>query len=72
MKLFDTHVAEDWKQRTGIIELLQSEKARHVFITKEWHGINGFPPLELDWLETMPTEHRPHARPINLKLYEHA
>ena len=28
--------------------------------------------MELDWLDTMPAEHRPHARPINPKLYEHA
>ena len=50
---------------------MQNEKARSVFIPKEWHGINEFPPLELDSLESMPMEHRPHARPIIPKLYEH-
>ena len=39
---------------------------------KEWTGIQGFPPLDLQVKEDFPPFHKVRSRPINPRLYEHA
>ena len=69
---FEEHVAEDWRKKTKVLELLNSEKARGVFCPAEWKGINGFEPLELQFKPDMPEVYKPAVRPINPRLYEDA
>ena len=54
------------------MEFLKSEIAIDVFVPKVWQGLSGVEPVEFEWDPDMPTEHRPHARPINPKLYDNA
>jgi hypothetical protein len=67
---FETHVADDWKKHTRVIELLKSDLALSVFCPAEWKGLSGFEPLELDWKPEMPHEYKPACRPINPRLFE--
>jgi hypothetical protein len=43
-----------------------------VFVPQNWQGINGIPPLELDWKENLPVSMKPRARPVNPKLFDNA
>ena len=65
----DTHVSEEMKANTEIINLLKT-KALQVFVPDEWSGIKGIEPLRLKWKDTLPVRMKPKARPINPKLWE--
>lgn len=69
--LFDTHIDPAFRDATPIVSLLETKGAQ-VFIPSNWDGINGLPPLELNWCDNLPTTLKPKARPINPRLYEHA
>ena len=42
------------------------------FVPKEWTGIQGFPPLDLQVKDDFPAFHKVRSRPINPRLYRHA
>ena len=63
--MFDKHISDEWRADPRIIALLRSDKALRVFVPKEWTGIVGIDPIELDFLPDMPTSHKPKARPLN-------
>ena len=71
LDLLDTHVHPDFAACTQIMELLRT-KGMQVFIPQNWDGINGIPPIEIDWLEGLPPIMKPSARPVNPRLYENA
>ena len=71
LALLSSHVAPDFAASTDIINLLKT-KGSMVFVQNNWKGINGIPPLELNFKEGMPDSMKPRARPVNPKLYEHA
>jgi hypothetical protein len=68
---FETHVAEDWRESTEVLQILRSPEALSVFVPQEWKGITGFQPVEFSFLPDMPREHRPPYRPINPKIFQH-
>lgn len=68
---FDTHVAKGFAEQTSIYTLLRG-KGEQVFIPRNWEGITGIPPLDLDWKPGLPERMKPRARPVNPKLWEHA
>jgi len=71
LDLLDTHVHPEFAARTNIMELLRT-KGLPVFIPRNWAGINGIPPVDIEWLEGMPAIMKPSARPVNPRLYENA
>ena len=68
-ELLDSHVSEELRTKTGILELLKT-KALPVFVPEEWSGIKGVEPLKLKWKDSLPERMKPKARPINPKLWE--
>lgn len=71
LNLIPTHVAKEFIEATDIVSLLE-DKGKRVFVPSNWEGINGTPPLELEWKDTLPAKMKPRARPINPRLYENA
>ena len=65
------HVSSELRKHTRVEKLLL-EKGYRVFVPEKWEGINGLPPLELRWKDTLPESMKPRARPINPRLYENA
>ena len=53
-------------------EILRSDLCVDRFVPKEWTGIQGFPPLDLQVKDDFPAFHKVRSRPINPRLYEHA
>ena len=72
MEQLKTHVDPGMAASTDIIKLLSRSDIINVFCPIEWNGILGFPPLELEWLDTLPKSLKPRARSINPKLFENA
>ena len=69
---FESHVQSDFLAHPGVIELLKSDLAVGRFVPREWTGLRGFTPLELEFKDTLPETHRVHSRPNNPRLFEHA
>jgi hypothetical protein len=61
----ESQVNSDFAKATPIFELLRSAKGQRVFAEVGWHGLNHFPPLELDWSEDMPSSIKPRAKYYN-------
>ena len=68
--LFETQLSPELRAQTEVEKLFRSELALAVFLPKEWTGVNGIPPLELKYKDTMPVRIKPPARNINPKLLE--
>ena len=66
------HVGDLLATCPDIIEILQSDLCVDRFVPKEWTGIKGFPPLDLQVKEDFPPFHKVRSRPVNPRLYEHA
>jgi len=66
------HVEKTFAESTAVLELLHSDLALDVFVPSVWNGIVGVPDLELDFKDTLPTNMRPRARPVNPRLYDNA
>ena len=72
-KLFSDHISPEMLAAVPeILDFLRSETALSVFVPKEWNGLQGFPPLELRFYDTLPLSLKPQARPINPRLWENA
>ena len=67
-----THVETAFAESTAAMKLLNSELALDIFVPSVWNGIVGVPDLELDFKDTLPTNMRPRARPVNPRLYDNA
>ena len=67
LSILSEHVDPDFAKAQPIIELLRSDLARRIFVPfmGEWTGINGIPPLELQFLPSMPERMAARARPLN-------
>ena len=52
--------------------ILRSDLCVDRFVPKEWTGIQGLPPLDLQVKDDFPAFHKVRSRPINPRLYEHA
>ena len=74
LKLFDTHVDQEFAAATPILALLRTKKAREVFVPawKEWTGVNGIDDVELQYREDMPETMAARARPIQPTVAEAA
>jgi hypothetical protein len=71
-RLLETHVAPEWKEDERLMTLLTSAKAIQVFNPKEWTGITGLAPIELEFSKDMPEVHRPKIHAMNPKVREKA
>jgi hypothetical protein len=65
------HVSKEFAEATNVVNLIMT-KGIQVFIPREWKGVSGIPPLELEWKETLPDKLKPKARHINPRLFDHA
>jgi len=54
------------------MELRKSDLAVDSFVPREWTGIKGFPPLDLQAKSDFLSIHKVRSRPINPRLYDHA
>ena len=70
--LLDSHVGEHLSSFTEFMNLLKSDLAVDRFVPKEWTGIQGFPPLDIQVKDNFPAFHKVRSRPINPRLYENA
>lgn len=68
---YDKQVAPAFDAACPKLRQLLATKGLKVFVPSNWEGVR-LPPLELDWLPGMPSRMKPHARPINPRLMEHA
>ena len=50
--------------------MLRKHRYNNRFVPREWVGIAGFEPLELQWRDTFPESHPVRSRPINQRLWE--
>ena len=64
------HVGSALRDYEPLQDLLRSDLAVDRFVPREWVGIAGFEPLELQWKETFPESHPVRSRPINQRLWE--
>ncbi len=69
--LIPTHVCKEFIEQTKIMDLLMS-KGLDVFIPRNWKGIQGVPPLKLEWRPDVPTFMKPKPWPVNPRLYKTA
>ena len=69
--LWETHVSDDMRQQTPILQLLKG-KARDVFIPTSWEGIQGLGLLALEFSDQLPDRLKPKARRINPKMWDNA
>ena len=67
--LLEGHVGELLSGCVEFNEILRSNLALDRFVPKEWTGIQGFPPLELQVKEDFPPFHMVRSRPINPRLF---
>jgi hypothetical protein len=56
MDLLKSHINEECDKNTDIMKLLKSDNALRVFVPQEWNGIQGIPPVELEFNETLSPE----------------
>ena len=71
--LFEKHLASEMVRAVpGITDLLKSDLALQLFVPEVWKGIEGFPPLELKFEDTMPSSLKPPASFVNPCIYEKA
>jgi len=70
MGMLKEHVGSALKNHKPLWDLLRSDLAVDRFVPKEWVGITGFEPLELQWKDTFPESHPVRSRPINQRLWE--
>ena len=71
-KLLESHVGDQLSSCDKFLQLLKSDIAVDRFVPREWTGITGFPPLDLQVKDDFPQFHKVRSRPINPRLYEHA
>ena len=69
--MFEAHVDPEFARQTNVLQLLRTT-GHKVFVPRSWTGINGIEPLELKWKAGMPARMKPHARPINPRIFEAA
>jgi len=70
--LLDSHVGEHLSNYADFLNLLRSDLAVDRFVPREWTGIQGFPPLDIQVKDNFPAFHKVRSRPINPRLYENA
>ena len=66
------HVGKQLVRCPQFVNILKSDLCVDRFVPKEWTGIQGFPPLDLQVKDDFPPFHKVRSRPINPRLYEHA
>lgn len=71
ISLIPSHVSKEFIEQTNIMDLLMS-RGLDVFIPKNWKGIQGVPPLKLEWRPDVPKFMKPKPWPINPRLYKNA
>ena len=71
-KLLESHVGDQLSSCDKFLQLLKSDIAVDRFVPREWTGIRGFPPLDLQVKDNFPQFHKVRSRPINPRLHEHA
>ncbi len=69
--LIPSHVSPEFASQTDIVNLLTT-KGLDVFIPQNWKGVQGVPPLQLEWRPDVPTYMKPKPWPINPRLYGNA
>ena len=69
--LIPTQVSPEFSATTSIVDLLRSSLAIDVFVPQNWKGVKDIV-IELNWKADLPSRLKPHARPINPRLFAHA
>ncbi len=65
------HISLEAIAHNKLASILHSELDVSVFVPSNWEGVR-MEPFELDFVDSMPPELKPRARPVNLKLYDNA
>jgi len=67
-----SRVSEEFSNLMGdaVLQFLVSEEIVDVFVPKNWSGINGVPPLKLEFSDDMPTFIKPQNRKVPPTLLE--
>jgi len=71
-QMLEAHVGELLSGCYKFKAILESDLCVDRFVPREWTGIQGFSPLDLQVKEDFPPFHKVRSRPINPRLYEHA
>lgn len=66
------HISTEFSQAMGdvVLQFLHSETALRVFVPDNWNGINGIPPLKLEFSSDMPRRIKPQNRRVPPALLE--
>ena len=72
LKILEEHIGPLLADCGELRDLLKSPLAMDRFVPKEWTGIKGFPPLDLQTREDLPEFHKCRTRPVNKDLVGNA
>lgn len=64
-----SRISEDFKKETPVLEFLQ-EVGQQAFVAESWDGVNGVPPVELEFKEDMPQSITPYRPKVAHNLVE--
>lgn len=70
LDILDDHIGPMLKESARVKEIMTSPIAMDVFVPKQWKGILGVPPIQLEFDSTFPSTHKIKSRPINPRLYD--
>jgi hypothetical protein len=65
----DDHISPEAIAHNKLASILHSELAVSLFVPSNWEGVR-MEPFELHFVDSMPPELKPRARPVNPKLYD--
>ncbi len=65
MDILDTHIGPMLVESARVREIMTSPLALDVFVPKEWKGIQGVQPIQLEFDSSFPATHKIKSRPIN-------
>jgi hypothetical protein len=72
LKMLEDHIGPLLAGCQEIRDMLRSDLAMDRYVPKEWSGIKGFPPWDLETREDLPAFHKVRARTINANLIDNA
>ena len=72
LKMLEEHIGPLLAGCQEIRDMLRSDLAMDRYVPKEWSGIKGFPPWDLETREDLPAFHKVRTRSINANLIDNA
>ena len=68
--MLEAHIGPMLTESARVREIMTSPLALDVFVPKEWKGIQGVQPIQLEFDTSFPATHKIKSRPINPRLYD--